>query len=271
LSIVASSDIGGLGAKEGFPVSLTWTLPNPLPPLLPWLAMLILLTLKPNRSPAAWWIWLPLAILTLAGFGLEKVLDAIPGNFPDTFPDTIASLVFGLAAVWLLTPYLVRSHRFVTCLCLLLALAGFASLSFVVRQDWSGPIISELPMGILLAVSVFVTSVAIALAGLVCRGRFRVTSLSVWMFVFLLGLWLVITTPFFAFAAIATSGQVPWLGFFGGILMLAAISFALVLPFLILSAANSFFRERLKALLHLDKQMVPTPIAAPVENRAHKS
>lgn len=237
-----------------------------MPTLLPWLAVLVLLVLKPNRCPSAWWVWLPLALLALAASGLETALDSGLETFTGTVLDVVGSLVFGLAAVWLLAPYLARSHRFVTFLCLLLALAVFGIFTFVARQDWSEAAIPGLQMGILLVVCIFVTSVAIALAGLACRGRYRAASLYLWMFVFLLGLWLVVTAPFYVIAAMVSSGRAPWLEFFCGILMLAGISFATVLPFLILSSANSFFRERLKALLHMERQTPPIIPAASPEN-----
>jgi len=39
----------GLGSKDGSPVAYEWVLPGVAPLLLPWLAILGLLTLKPNR------------------------------------------------------------------------------------------------------------------------------------------------------------------------------------------------------------------------------
>ena len=60
LTIVASSDLGALGSKEGLPVTYNWVLPSVAPLLLPWLVILGLLALKPNRRAAAWLIWLPL-------------------------------------------------------------------------------------------------------------------------------------------------------------------------------------------------------------------
>ena len=50
-------------------------------------------------------------------------------------------------------------------------------------------------------------------------------------------------------ASITSGGQIPWSEFFIPILSVAAGNFLLLLPFLILSSANAFFRERLKALL----------------------
>ena len=52
-----------MGATEGLPTNCNWTTAGLVPQFLPWLAMLGLLALKPNRGWSAWWIWLPLACL----------------------------------------------------------------------------------------------------------------------------------------------------------------------------------------------------------------
>ena len=120
LTIVASADLGALGAKDGSPVDYNWALPGIAPLLLPWLAILGLLALKPNRCAAAWLIWLPLGCVI--AFTLPPPI--LPSG-TDFFLDVIAALAVGLAAVWLLSNYLRRPHRLLTFLCVLLALAGF--------------------------------------------------------------------------------------------------------------------------------------------------
>ena len=59
--MVAYADLGGLGSKQGAPVVYDWVPPSLMPQFLPWLAILALLLLKPNRCASAWWIWVPLA------------------------------------------------------------------------------------------------------------------------------------------------------------------------------------------------------------------
>jgi hypothetical protein len=119
-----------------------------------------------------------------------------------------------------------------------------------------------------LAISVFVVAAAILLAGLACRGRYRPSGLYLWIVVSLLALWFVIVTPFFAFAMIVSGGQLPWQEFFLMLLVLTAVSFGVLLPFLVLSSANSLFRERLKLLLHTEREapppaLPPSPGAGP--------
>jgi hypothetical protein len=50
----------------------------------------------------------------------------------------------------------------------------------------------------------------------------------------------------------------------GTVLCTTGISFGLLLPFLILSFANAFYRERLKDLLHLGREAPPPVIAPPL-------
>ena len=55
LTVVPVADLGGLGAREGLPAHYDWAAPNPIVPLLPWLLVLGLLLLPPNRCGQAWW------------------------------------------------------------------------------------------------------------------------------------------------------------------------------------------------------------------------
>ncbi|MGO9588025.1 MAG: hypothetical protein ACLP2Y_17750 [Limisphaerales bacterium] len=258
LTIVASSDLGALGSRDGFPVAYIWVLPGIAPLLLPWLAILGLLTLKPNRCARAWLIWLPLGCVFV--FTLE-LLPILPAG-TDFFLDVIAALAIGLAAVWLLSNHLRQQHRLLTFLCLLLALAGFSVLAAASRQGWSLMTIESLQVGIVLAVGVLASAVALSLGGLICRGRYRPLGLYPWLLVLLAVVWLVIAAPFFLIALIASGGRIAWSGFFVPVLTVATVNFATLLPFLILSSASPFFRERLKALLHM-KPEAP-PVVAPL-------
>jgi len=264
LKIVAVSDLGGLGAKEGDPVSYHWTVPSLIPSLLPWLAVLLLLLTKPNRCGRAWWIWLPLGCVAAMEQLSQSAFEFLPSGTADMFLEMAGSLAFGVAAVWLLAHQLARSHRLVTFLCLAPTLAGFSLFSFLVRQDWTGDGASlVLVMLVPLAVSVLVVALAILLAGLACRSRYRPLGLYLWIFLSLLALWLVMLTPFFAFAMIVSGGRLPWQEFFVVVLVLTAAGFVTLFPFLVLSSANSLFRERLKVLLHV-KPEAPPPLNAPL-------
>jgi hypothetical protein len=257
LKIVASADLGGLGAKDGAPVEYDWALPGFAPLLLPWLMILGLLALKPNRRAAAWLIWLPV--------GCVSVLTLLPPDMPggaNFFLDAIAALAFGLAAVWLLPTYLRQSHRVVTFFCVLFALAFFSGLAFVFRQGWSLLNSNTLESGVVLGVGMFASTVALSLGGWICRARFRPAGFYVWLLVSLAAIWLMLAAPFFIIAEISDGGRIPLSEFFLPVLAVAAGNFLLLLPFLILSSASSFYRDRLKLLLNL-KPVAPPLLNAP--------
>lgn len=259
LKIVASADLGALGAKDGSPVEYNWLLPGVAPLLLPWIIIILLLALKPNRRPAAWLIWLPLGCVTAITLAPPPILPA--GT--DFFLDAIAALGIGLAAAWLLSNYLRRSHRLLTFFCLLFTLAGFSTLAVVVKYGLSLPADETLQVGIVLAFAAPITAAALSLCGLICRGRYRPAGLCLWLLVSLAGVWLLATAPFFALAEIAQQGRIPLSEFFGPILAVAAGDFALLLPFLILSSASPFYRERLKTLLNIQVEAPPLNPPAP--------
>ena len=102
---------------------------------------------------------------------------------------------------------------------------------------------------------------ALVLAGWICRGRYRPLGLYLWLLVLLAVVWLVIAAPFFFFALIASAGRIAWSEFFCSRPHGGTVNFATLLPFLILSSASPFFRERLKALLHVKPEAAATDCA----------
>ena len=260
---MAVSDLGGLGAKEGSPVVYNWTRPNPLPVLLPWLAVLLLLLLKPNRCAQAWWIWVPVGCVAGAEAVLRSELGFIPSSLQDMLGGTVGAVGFGLAAVWLIAGYLGWKHRAVAWVGTLLALGGMSLLAFVISQGLEGVGPQMFQGMILLAAGALVISLAITLAGLVYRGRYGVLRLCLWLITALLAVWLLLTGPFFAFAMIFSPSNVPVLALVGTVFALAGVSFGVLLPFLVLSFVNAFYRARLKDLLHVGREADP-PVIAPV-------
>ena len=191
-----------------------------------------------------------LTLALAAGFVLGDVLrgaDSVPSNAASS------------NAVPASLEYLRRRHRFVTFLCILFALAGFSALAFASQQSLN--LTGEtLVAGIALLVSALVSAAALSLAGLSCRNRYRPAGLCVWLFLLLAVIWLAAMAPFFLIAMISSNGEIGWSEFFGPVLAAAAVNFAMLLPFLILSSASPFYRERLKALLHV-KTAAPAVIA----------
>jgi hypothetical protein len=173
----------------------------------------------------------------------------------------ISALGFGLAAVWLVSSYLGWKHRMLALLGILLGLGVVSSLVLLVTQDMGRDI---LQLGVFLAVSAPVISVALTLAGLVCRGRYGWLRLTLWLLAALAVLWLLVIGPFFLVAMVSSRGDVPLGALFAAVGSATGITFGVMLPFLVLSFANGFYRARLKALLHLGDAAAPPMITPPM-------
>jgi len=265
--VAASAELGGLGAKEGAPVTYDWTASSLMPLALPWLAVLLLLGLKPNRGLQSWWIWVPLACLEAAGNTPTTGIEFLPSSVLDIFLEVITALGFGLAAVWLLSTYLRRTHPFLTFLGLLFTLAGISVSTFLVRQGSDIISFEILEIGILIVANVLVISVALGLAGLLCRGRYRPFLLLVGLVVSLLAAWLMVIAPLVVFVLV-TGGVVAGIAFLvSSVLVMTGVSIMVILPFLVLAFANALFRDRIKNLLHWQCTVAP-PIIPPAATRS---
>jgi hypothetical protein len=245
--------LGGLGAKDGLPVTHDWVRSGVVPFLLPWLAILGLLTLKPNRHAAAWLIWLPLALpVALTAFPLPM----LPSN-TTYLVDAIGALEVALSAVWLLSDYLARRYRIYTFLLIFLALAVFGVLTFGAQQGWNFGGIEIVQFGIVLALGVLVSALVIALAGLVCRGRHHPVGIYPWLLLWLAVVWTAVGVPIALYLSRRWGAHPTWIEFLTFILAVAIVHFVILLPLLILSSASSFYRHRLKALLHVKPESSP--------------
>jgi hypothetical protein len=239
-------------------------------PVLPWLAVLALLALRPNRGWSAWWIWLPLAGLAAVAQCVKPALrglDAgLDGAFLDLLADGLTALPLGLAALWLLAPYL-GSRRIPALLGSALLMVGFSGFSFAATAGWTVGLQSieglidprhcadtalsgelALPFFVPLTLMAFVLAAALTLAGLACRGRYRPGWLCLWLPLSLLFSWLGGSLLVHKWCGLAATGGMPLLAWATPFIVMAL--WATLLPFQILSAANPLFRERFKSLLH---------------------
>jgi len=236
-----------------------------MPQLLPWLAILGLLTLKPNRRASAWWIWVPLGCVAGVASAPQSILALLPSSRFEVFLELICALGFGLAGAWLLSSYLGWKHRMLAFAGFLIVMAVCSLLAFVCRQGWEDVGTETLQLGLFLGVSVLVVSVAVSLAGLVCRKRYGRLRLSWWLLAALVVVWLLVLGPIFAITMIASPGNVPVSVIFAVVGVATSITFGTLLPFLVLSFTSSFYRERLKGLLHLGSTSAPPVITPTVE------
>jgi hypothetical protein len=263
--VAAYADLGGLGTKQGPLVGFVWTVPNLLPVLLPWLVVLALLALPSNRTARAWWIWVPLVILALPGAGLETDNEAFSYSV-----QAACAAAFGMAAVWLLGAGLVRRCRAVSIALMALAFAAVSLLAFVVSPMWEQMWdMSRWEPAILLYLLLFwlagglVIAGGLNLTGWMCRkrfGRFRVSlRLLFWLWV----MWLVAGGLLGCVVTFLLNDSFEWNALLVAPVILALVNFGVILPFLILSFACSFYGERLKDLLRLPTTDSSPPPASP--------
>ena len=256
--MVAMADLGGLGAEQGPAAVFVWTLPNLLPLLLPWLAVLGLLALPSNRNARAWWIWVPLAALALLGAGLEAAFDAESNDGLGFCVQVAHAASFGLAAIWLLGAVLARRGRALGVVLMALAFAAVSLLALVVsplrEQLWD---LRRWEPAILLYLLLFwigsglVIAGALNLTGWMSRRRFSGVRVSLRLLFWLWVMWLVLGGLLGCVVTLVSGESVEWVELLMGTVVLSLVSFALILPFLLLSFTGSFYRERLKDLLRL--------------------
>jgi len=249
LKIVASSDLGELGAEDGPPVSFYWGVSGVGPYLAPWLAVALLLLLpKANRRLGAWWLLLPLLCVQALILCLPSLFGPLGGNLLDIFQQVFAALSFGIAAVWLVSPLFRRRLWIVSLVEVLLAAGCMGLLAFAVRADWSADRGENVFSLISLVLAVFWSALALSLAGLFCRRRLRLMVFSLWVLGVVVAGWLASAMPFLLLRLRIETG--PTVSELVGVgLAVALVHFLVLLPFLLLAFIHPFYRERLESVL----------------------
>jgi len=258
VSAVSYADLGGLGAREGIPVTCLWEPPPPsLSPALvaisisvsTVLSLLILLPLflfRPNRCSAAWWIWLPVGTGTLAGITITYLMAD-----DRSLAQAVGSFIVGLAALWLFMPFLKSRYRIVAFFKALPVLAGFSLLSFVptLLVDRSGWLDLRGFLAALLALASLVAALALTFGGFSVRRRFGRMRFLCWLAVWVVLIWTAIASRFAIFGSFGSRPE--WVEFVVAILVVSGITMALFLPLVLLSFFQPFYRARLFSLLNL--------------------
>jgi hypothetical protein len=192
--------------------------------------------------------------------------------FLDLLADVLTALPLGLAALWLLAPYLGR-RRIPALLGSVILLVGFSVFSFAASAGWAVGLQSiealidprhcadtalsgelALPFLVPLTLMALVLGAALALAGLACRGRYRPWWLCLWLPLSLILFWLGGALLVHQWCSLASPGGMPILAWTTPLMVVAL--WATLLPFQILSAASPLFRERFKLLLRATR---PSP------------
>jgi hypothetical protein len=205
------------------------------------------------------WVAVPLAF-SLALVSWLWAITGIASEAPEGVFEIVIAVQFGLAATWLLSPYLKRRGRFLTFLGMLATMELFSLFTCAVAQ----PPDRDSNLGYILiggAVVALLLSLAINLAGWSCRSRYEWRRFALWLILWIMAGWLAV---FVVMSMIERPG--PLLEMATAFAIFSAVSFGLLLPFLLLSFANAFYRERLKELLRLADAAPPSapqPPASP--------
>jgi hypothetical protein len=145
-----------------------------------------------------------------------------------------------------------------------LVLAVISALAFMSGRGWHSMDSETIQGGIALVMGIAATSVALSLDGLACRGRYRPAVHYLWLVLWLAVAWVGFAALFNVVALRNMGLEIPWIKVIAFALVSAALNFVVLLPFLILSSASGFYRERLNALLHVKPEAFPpTPVTAP--------
>ena len=262
-TVVSYDNLGGLGAREGLPTVYTWEPPPPEPPEMPaaasgtvkvfaWLLLLLPLFLfRQNRSPKAWWIWLPLGVTALVGLPLVWLTSDGDQNLLGLFCGCTA----GLGAVWLLTPWLASRYRVVMFLKTLPLLAGASMVAYVptfIGGSVGGPDFWPY-MVIFLGCAGFVVAAALALTGFCVRRRFGRIRFVLWLVVWVVPAW---AASLILIMALLGGGP-GWEELLIGGLIVSGITVAMLLPLVLLSFFQPFYRTRFSTWLNLPRPQPP--------------
>ena len=264
--MIAYANLGGLGAREGTPAIHTWEPPPPEPPRTPVaisisvssvLSLLILLPLfllRPNRCSGAWWIWLPVMISAVAGI----TITCLTTDSELSLAQTVVSFIVGLAALWLLMPFVGSRYRIVAFFKALPVLAGSSLLTFVptLLADRSGWLDLRPYLAALLAIASLAVTLALTFCGLSVRRRFGRVRFLLWLAVWTALAWTAIATPFVIISLLKS--QIDWGEPGLTILVISGLTLALLLPLVLLSFFQPFYRARLLGWLNL-----PQPGSSP--------
>ena len=185
------------------------------------------------------------------------------GGSIESDPEVACSFVVGLAAVWLLMPFLESRYRILVFFKTLLVLAGFGLLAFLPtllanRSSWLDfrPFLAGL-----LALASLAVTLALTFGSLAVRHRFGRFRLLLWLAVWMVVAWTAIATPFAVVALL--KGNMDWVPALLSILSISAISLGLVLPLVLLSFFQPFYRERFFGYLKIPQAGTPAEAAAP--------
>lgn len=241
--------MGALGPKQGAPVSFAYTPPSSIPKIIPWLALLVMLLPRFNRTRGILWILVPLLLeWFVSQFG--SYFDFLGSDFAIIFAPAMVSNVFATAALWLLLPVLNKKNRFITAFFSFLLTEIFGVFVAVINTDWESNTTTAFFVEFLLISLYAITqSVSFALAGRSCRKTKSPLVFMGWDAIWLLICWAVVSIVFSI-----TSGSP------GPLILIpigAIICFGFLFPYLILALLHPFHQMRLMNSSDDEKNAIP--------------
>lgn len=95
-----SHDIGTLGPRAGQPVAHRWGIAAQAPRMVPWLALLALLCVGPNRDPRAWAVLVPPLLAKAIFIACERMAPAAAAQAVSALGTVVLSLCLAMGLLW---------------------------------------------------------------------------------------------------------------------------------------------------------------------------
>ena len=236
-----------------------WKFYYNLPAMGLWVVLVLAIVLvKDNRNIRALAVLIPLAVVYL-GWMVLGLLLGMDSSAKSLFDQVAASLAIGLAVLWLLGHKIGKRNRFISFLLAFIIMAVVAAVGML---SYGGLNISQEAIvgAILFGVLMLAMLVGIVMAGVCCRKRY-----GPWRFMLWLGLWTVagglvlVLVYFVVIMLIFRIGggldmemlirMLPQMLIAG--VVVGAISYGLVIPYMVLAFRSKLYRERFYGCLRL--------------------
>jgi hypothetical protein len=255
LRVVASQDIGELGAKESSAVTYNWKWYYHIAGFVLWVVLIsALLLVKANRNRRAWLILIPLLIVNLLFLIFKQILPFSAAD-AERFNMFFDSLTIGVSLLWLLGHKIGGRSGFTTFLLALVIMAGVCvvgtasyGMTEFSPQTWS--------ILTLFAVSVFSMLLGFVLSGWRCQKRFSrlrfMWCLAVWVVaVCMAGMLVLYAIMMISVSNFSLSLAKLAIVVFTTGMGLGLFLYVMLFPYVILALRSSFFGERFYACLRL--------------------
>lgn len=252
LKIVASSDLGKVGAAEPRPTLVEWRWYDSKPTLPLWILLgALMIVPRENRK---WQVWL-IVLLPVLAVTFRWLIRTDSAEI-DLMLQLVVTFVIAWTSVWLLASSSASRGRLAGIglgLAVMLGVGTVGYLSYFGLWADSDTFTSMLIFWLIGSVGLLV---ALTLSGMCSRGRFHPGILAAWLL-----LWLpLLTTVTFVIAvlsAVIIAGGLPGVaelavmvpGIAIGALMVSGFLYAINLPVLLLAWLTDEYRERLRAMV----------------------